>query len=170
MTEDQKRMFDDLKPLQQKVAINVISGMSNIDAYIKAGGNAKTKESKEASVSQILSNLKVKAFLDSMKQVQISDAIMSREEMMERLTRLSRANLPVRKDGTLDIVDLSDEQLEALEQVQISDGGLKVKNYSQLAAMKQLAELAGYNAASKHDHTSSDGSMSPRKNLDDFYG
>lgn len=145
MTPEQKKLFEALTPLQQKVCTNVLSGMSNIDSYKAAGGKAKTKASQEAATSELLSHLKVKAFLDSMKESAVNSAIMSRQEMMETLTRLSRVNLPLKKDGTLELTSLSPEQMEALEQVQIAESGIKAKNYSKLAAMKQLAELAGYN-------------------------
>lgn len=145
MTDEQKELFDKLTPLQQKVCTNVIGGMSNIDAYIAAGGKAKTKTSQESGASEILSNPKVKAFLDSMKQSAVNDAVMSRQEMLETLTRLARVNLPLNSAGFLDLTQLTAEQHEALEQVQISDNGIKAKNYSKLAAMKQLSDIAGYN-------------------------
>lgn len=153
MTDEQKELFDKLTPLQQKVATNVVSGMSNIDAYRAAGGKASTQESAEATVSELLSNLKVKSFIDSMKLEAVKGAVMSRQEMMETLTRLSRVNLPLNKLGLLDLSSLNDEQLEALEQVQITEDGVKVKNYSKLSSMKQLADLAGYNEAQKVEHT-----------------
>lgn len=153
MTDEQKAMFDDLTPLQQKVAISVISGMSNIDAYYAGGGKAKNKAAAEAVVSRMLSNAKVKSFIDSMKEVAVNSAVMSRQEMMETLTRFSRVNLPLNKLGFLELDSLSSDQLEALEQVQITEDGVKVKNYSKLASMKQLAELAGYNEAQKIEHT-----------------
>lgn len=153
MTDEQKELFDKLTPLQQKVATNVVSGMSNIDAYKSAGGKASTQESAEATVSEILRNPKVKSFTDSMKQEAVKGAVMSRQEMMETLTRLSRVNLPLNNLGLLDLSSLSDEQREALEQVQVTEDGVKVKNYSKLSSMKQLADLAGYNEAQKVEHT-----------------
>ena len=93
MTAEQKEMFDSLTPLQQKVAVNVISGMSNIDAYKAAGGKAKSQQAKESGASEILSHPKVKAFVDSMKAEAVSNAVMSREEMLERLSGLARANM-----------------------------------------------------------------------------
>lgn len=153
MSDEQKEMFERLTPLQQKVAINVISGMSNIDSYRAAGGKSTTQESAEACVSRMLSDVKVKAFVDSMKEEAVKGAVMSRQEMMETLTRLSRVNLPLNKSGFLELKSLSDEHLEALEQVQITEDGIKVKNYSKLASMKQLADLAGYNETQKVEHT-----------------
>lgn len=132
MTEEQKELFERLAPLQQKVAINVVSGMSDIDAYESAGGKAKTKESARASVSQILTNLNVKAFVDSMKKSAVSSAIMSRQEMLERLSELAN----------IDVSDLIKARPEELTEFK---GGFDIKLKSALQAMKQLAELEGYN-------------------------
>lgn len=153
MSENQKALFDNLTTLQQEISLNSFSGMNDIDSYKNSSGKAEKENAMSASVSEILSNPKVVAFLDSMKAVAVSDAIMSREEMMETLTAISKVDL-----SRLD--KLSPEAMEGLE----SSFGVKLK------AMNQLADLGGYKSASKHDHTSSDGSMSPKgKNLDDFY-
>ncbi|MBP5121011.1 terminase small subunit, partial [Pseudomonas protegens] len=48
--------------------------------------------------------------------------------------------------------------------------GPKIEMYDRLSAIQQLARMQGWESAQKHDHTSSDGSMSPKgKSLDDFY-
>lgn len=194
MTEEQKALFDKLTTLQQQIALNSISGMSDIDSYKNSSGKAKTIKAMEASVSQILGNVKVVAFLDAMKEVAVNNAIMSREEMMTELSILSRVktsdiiNFGYRDVETVDpktgetkivnqsywsmkdMEDLTSEELGAIEEVSVGKDGLKFKKVSRLNAMKQLSELAGYNAAQKYDHTSSDGSMSPKgKTLDDFY-
>lgn len=189
MTPEQKALFDDLRNLTQKACLNVLAGMSNIDAYTKAGGKSKTKASAEACASRMLSSAKAKAFLDSMKETAISDAIMSREEMMERLTSMSRTSMSDLIDWSVHSVtdangELAKQSVWSVKESAMQDPvamasiaeltagkeGIKIKQHSPLAAMKQLSDLAGYNEASKVDHTSSDGSMSPKgKTLDDFY-
>lgn len=169
MTQEQKELFDKLTPLQQKVCTNVISGMSNIDSYINAGGKGESKSSQEASASRMLRDVKVKSFLDSMKQAAVTSAVMSREEMLEELSLLARTNQNdlitwghrdvevVNEDGetetksqsfwTLNAMeDIKPEHLNAIEEVSVGKDGLKFKKVSKLAAMKQLADLAGYNA------------------------
>lgn len=129
MNEDQKALFDDLAPLAQKVCINIIAGMSNIDAYIEAGGKGSTKEAKESSVSKMLSNDKAVLFLDSMKAEVVNEAIMSRERMMEIQTAIAN----------MSDTDLAQMGVGFLTEMK---PGFDVK----LKAMKQLAELAGYEA------------------------
>ena len=189
MTPEQKALFDDLTSLQQQIALNSLSGMSNIDSYKNSKGKAKTQEAQEAGASEILNNPKVKLFLDAMKEEAVNSAIMSRQEMMERLTSLSRVSMndlidwgvysttdaegnEVRQSvwTVKDSASQDDVAMASIAELSASKDGIKIKQHSPLAAMKQLSDLAGYNAAQKHDHTSSDGSMSPKgKSLDDFY-
>lgn len=189
MTPEQKALFDDLTSLQQQIAINSLSGMSNIDAYKNSKGKAKTQEAQEAGASEILNNPKVKLFLSAIKEEAINNAIMSRQEMMERLTSLSRVSINDLIDwGVYSTTDADgnevkqsvwtvkesasqdDVAMASIAELSASKDGIKIKQHSPLAAMKQLSELAGYNSAQKHDHTSSDGTMSPKgKSLNDFY-
>ena len=153
MTDKQKELFEDLTSLQQKVAINVISGMNPSEAHREAGGVCKNEENRRTLASQILANTCVKMFLDSFSYQFVNEAIMSRESMMETLSAI----------GCIDSSEFSLMNSERLAELK---DGINAK----LKAMKQLAEMAGYNAASKHDHVSSDGSMTPKgRNLDDFY-
>lgn len=142
MTSEQRKLLDALKPLQRKVALNVVAGLSNIDSYYEAGGKAKTKESAEATVSELLSNPKVKAFLDSMKAAAVSDAVMSRERMLELQSQIA----------DIDSARMANMSLEELSELK---GALDIK----LKAMNQLADLAGYKAASKHELSNPDGSL-----------
>lgn len=189
MAPEQKGLFDKLTPLQQKVCTNIIAGMSNIDAYMTANKKIKNKATGEANASRMLSDAKVKAFLDSMKEVAINDAIMSRQEMMERLSNFGRTNLhdliewaemeseseegePIKQSVWMVKPSAMQDpnKMAAIAELNASKEGIKIKTHSQLAAMKQLAQLAGYESAQKHDHISSDRSMSPTgKSLDDFY-
>jgi phage terminase small subunit len=176
MTEDQKERFNKLTPLQQKVFTNVMAGMSNIDAYIAAGGKGVSQATKEANVSRMLSHAKVKSLLDEMKQSSVNDAIMSRQEMLERLSGLARVNMSdliewttkpterVTKDGEVEEVEQSlwvikdsaqqdPEKMASISEVTAGKDGFKIKQHSPLAAMKQLADLAGYNDPIKVEQT-----------------
>lgn len=191
MNDSQKALFNALTPLQKEISLNSISGMNDIDAYKKSKGKAKKLKTMEATVSQILSNPKVKAFIESMANHIVNPAIMSRDEMMEELSLVARTNnndliewgyrdveVINKETGkketvpqsywTLKSVDeINPEHMSAIEEVSVGKEGLKFKRTSKLAAMKQLAELAGYEAPIKTDLMSSDGSMSPRQMSDD---
>ncbi|QWX10253.1 terminase small subunit [Vibrio phage vB_VpP_BT-1011] len=172
MSDEQKELFEKLTPLQQKVAINVISGMSNIDSYRAAGGKSTTQESAEACVSRMLSDAKVKSFVDSMKQEAVKGAVMSRQEMLERLSNLSRVNMsdliswhtvqseddegnPIEQSvwSIKESAQMDPCVMASISEVTAGKEGFKIKQHSPLAAMKQLADLAGYNETQKVEHT-----------------
>ncbi len=193
MNEEQSALFNALTPLQKEVSLNSISGMNNIDAYKASSGKAKTDKARESSVSQILSNHKVKNFIKSMANHIVNPAVMSRQEMIERLSGLARTNMSdlitwgiqgdtattdinqdgdeidpeddINQDGDeIDPEDFADGQepqsvwvikpsalqdpakVASIAEVSAGKYGIKIKQHSPLAAMKQLAELAGYEA------------------------
>ena len=163
VTKEQQKLFDALTPLQKKVAINVIAGMNNTDAYKAAGGKGKTESAKRASVTTMLANDSVKAFIDAMTQKAVSDAVMSRQEMLERLSDLSRTNMSDLIEWRTTLAEDADgqevvqscwaikesallnaRQASSISEVSAGKDGYKIKQHSPLTAMKQLAELAGY--------------------------
>lgn len=194
MNDNQKTLFNALTSLQKEISLNNISGMNDIDAYKNSKGKAKKEATMRASVSEILTNPNVVAFIDSMANHAVNPAIMSRDEMMKELSLVARTNSNDliewgyrdvetlnKETGEKEIVpqsywtlkasdEIKPEHMSAIEEVSVGKEGLKFKRTSKLAAMKQLAELGGYNAAAKHEHSSPDGTMSPTgKSLDDFY-
>lgn len=184
MNENQKALFDALTSLQKEISLNSISGMNDIDAYKKSKGKAKTVKAMEASVSQILSNRKVKDFIESMASHIVNPFIMSRDEMMQELTLVARTNSndliewgyrdveTINKEtGKTEVVpqaywtlkasdEINPEHMSAIEEVSTGKDGLKFKRTSKLAAMKQLAELAGYEAPKQIEVTESE-SLTP---------
>jgi len=163
---DQKRMFEVLTPLQQKVVVNIIAGMSDIDSYYAAEGKAATRQSAAASVSHMLTDRNVKAYLDAMKREAVSTAVMGRTEMLERLSLLSRTPMSdliewfsIMDDSgrptgqTFWRVKESAKQnplaMASIAELTAGKDGFKLKQHSQLAAMKQLADLEGYNKPQK---------------------
>lgn len=192
MTPDQKFLFDQLTQLQQRVATNVLSGMTQRQAYIMAGGSAEDEGAMDAIASRMLSDAKVSAFMDAMKEEAVSDAIMSRKEAMEKLSLLARTDLKdlvdfgeyelgIDEESGNPIIQASwkikpqalqnPQQMAAISELTATKEGLKIKTHSPLDAIKQLSKMQGWEAAQKIDHSSKDGTMSPKgKSLDDFYG
>lgn len=178
MNEEQSALFEKLTPLQKEIALNSISGMNDIDSYKASSGKAKTLRAMETSVNQIMSNREVKAFIKSMANHIVNPAIMSRNEMMERLSGIARTNMsdlitwglesdtaPINQEGEIsDGEDMPEYQapqsvwvikpsalqdptkVASIAEVTAGKEGFKIKQHSPLAAMKQLAELAGYEA------------------------
>ena len=176
-TKNQKELYDKCTNMQRKIVINVVhTKMSNRAAYYEAGGKAKSHSSADSTVTQILSKPQVKAFYDSLIEQAAGDAIMTREESLEILTSIGRANITdlityqnyevIDKEGELvnqsavSIVDsdqLEPAQSIALQEVSQTNDGIKIKMYSKIDAIKKISEIEGWNAASKHEHSGPDG-------------
>ncbi len=133
MTHEQKNLFNALTRLQQEIALNSISGMSNIDSYKASSGKAGNQRSMESGASEILRNREVILFIDSMKETAVSDAVMSRAEMMAKLTLMAGIN----------VSDLTNASLEELTEYK---DAFKIKSQVVHTSMKQLADLAGYDS------------------------
>ena len=186
MTPEQLALYEALTPLQQRVCSTIIDNpnLSNRQAYYAAGGTAKTDDSADSSVSTMLSDVKVRSFMDSVRTQAISKKIMDREEAMEILSGLSRGKLTdivkfrtiyVGKDPVTgaDVNQTAweiDEDLQAndpdkliiISELEVGKFGPKIKTHSKIAAIQQLAKMQGWEAAQKVDHSSTDGTMSPK--------
>ena len=173
MTPEQKTLFDQLTELQQRTAINVLAGMTQRAGYYAAGGTAENDKAADAIASRMLTDAKVKAFMDAMKEAAVSEAVMSRTEALEKLSALARTDL---KDlvefGEYELGDdgegnpviqsswrIRDSALQdpakmaAISELTASKEGIKIKTHSPLAAIKQLADMQGWDAAKKVDTT-----------------
>lgn len=174
MNAEQQELFDNLTQLQQRMATNVLAGMSQRAAYVQAGGKGATETAIDSSASEILRNLQVKAFMDSMKLQAVSDAIMTREEAMKILTTLGRGNLTdIVKFKTShvgqnaetgddvhqttwtideDLQQNDPEKLMIISELEVGKNGPKIKQHSKVAAIAQLAKMGGWEAAQKFEH------------------
>lgn len=171
MNAEQKALFDKLTKLQQRVATNVLSGMSQRQAYMLAGGSANSDDSADATSSQLLSNPKVVAFMDAMKVQAVSDAIMTKDEAMKVLSQLARGNLTdIVNFRTVEIgKDMESgqpvyqtvwtipeelqrddpERLVIISELEVGKNGPKIKTHSKSAAIAQLSKMQGWDAPTK---------------------
>lgn len=181
LTAEQQQLFDALTALQKKFALAIVKGKNQTDAYKSAKGKAKG-DAMRAAASRMYANVNVQAFLASVQASEVNEAIMCREEALRRLTTLGRASLfdlaefrngmigedengePIVqaswsfKDSAL----LTPEAMAAIAELTAGPQGLKIKLHDPKAAIKQLAELQGWEAAKVVDNVSSDGSMTPK--------
>ena len=175
MTPEQKELFDQLTELQQRTATGVLAGMTQRAAYYAAGGGASTDDGADVVVSRMLSDVRVKAFMDSMKLQAVSDAMMSREEAIKILSTIGRTHLKdivkfrtshVGQDMETgeDIVqtawhlceelqDSDSDKLSIISELEVGKYGPKIKTHSPLAAIAQLAKMQGWEAAVKSEVT-----------------
>ncbi|CNJ06124.1 phage terminase small subunit [Yersinia pseudotuberculosis] len=185
LTEEQKALFDALTQLQKKFVTHILKGKNQTQAYRKAGGKAKTSDSANVSANQIFNNLKVQAFLQSVQYETVNEAIMTYEEAMERLTLMGRTtihdiatfgNYQIGEDEDgqpvfqaswkfKDSKNIKPEHLAAVAELSTGKDGLKIKLHDPKAAIKQLAEMRGWEAPKKAELTGANGGPIQTSNL-----
>lgn len=189
LTPKQEALAAKLNKVQMNTVLGVIAGKSQRQAYIDAGGNGATNEALDAAASKLLSLDKVVAFKNSLLEGVINDAILTRERALERLTLMAETEITdilefrtvevkkVGKDGEeetdeetiwlmKDSPEVERRARAAIKSVTMTKQGPKIEMYDANAAIAQIAKLQGWEAPSKVDHLSSDGSMSPKATIE----
>ena len=164
LSEIQLKLAESLTSLQRNFVINVVSGMTRRQAYIKAGGTAKKSESQDSAASNLFSNMKVRAFYDSLMNEAQSNAVMTKEQALIRLTQ--SANVTMK-----DVCDFKDVQIgedkngdpvyqtvwtfknsedipphiaACIKSVAVTREGPKIELYDSQSAIKQLGGMLGW--------------------------
>lgn len=91
MSKEQLKLYSGLTKLQKGLCIGILSGMTKRGSYKLAGGKARTPGAIDASISEILKNHAVSAFMDSMYAQQLSEVKMERDEALQILAEITRA-------------------------------------------------------------------------------
>lgn len=176
LTPEQEALSSALTKLQRQLVLGRVAGKSSRQAYYDAGGKAKDDKTADASASEILSNPKVDAFYRSLIETVTSDAVMTREKALERLTLMAETQITdilefrtveiktVGKDGE----EESDEQTiwlmkdspeiekragAAIKSVTFTKQGPKIEMYDARDAIAQLSKMQGWEAAQKVENT-----------------
>jgi len=185
LTDQQMELAAELTKLQRQFVIKLVEGKSQREAYWGAGGQSKTPRAADANAARMIATDKVKAFYDALIQQAATEAVMTREEAMARLSTIARTTVkdvakfgkrhvgdepvdPHDPDGeTKDVYqtvwemhsseDIDDAAAAAISEISASDKGLSFKLHSQLQAIQQLAKMQGWEMPSKHEHTGADG-------------
>lgn len=163
-----------LTRLQKAFVTHLVGGdLTPMQAYYKAGGRSKTDDTARASYSEILAHPNVKAFKLLLERAALSERIMTREEAMALLSKQARANIKdfanfakhqVGEDENGNPIyqsvwdfkgdgELADDDAACITELTAGRDGLKFKIQSQAQAIKQLADMAGWNAAVKQEHS-----------------
>lgn len=168
LTDEQKALFAALTALQKKYVTQLLKGKNQTDAYKKSGGKAKG-DALRAAASRLYANVNVKAFLKSVQHEQVSEAVMTYQEALERLTVMGRTSIADLATFGTQVVgeddnghpviqstwafknsdELKPEHLAAISELTAGKDGLKLKLHDPKAAIKQLAELQGWEAPKK---------------------
>ncbi|MCP9268862.1 terminase small subunit [Xenorhabdus sp. XENO-1] len=176
-SDEQKTLFDALTKLQQNFVLGILKGMNQTDAYKQAGGKAKTDDTARSAASTMLTNVNVKSFLDAMNQEAVSDAVMSRQEALERLSAMGRVSIHDIANFRNSQIGEDDEgkpvfqaswqfkdsalqnpaALSAISELTTGKDGIKLKLHDPKAAIRQLSELMGWDAPKKTELTGKNG-------------
>lgn len=178
LTKEQKELASALTNLQRKFVIELVKpNTSQRQAYLKAGGTAKTETAQDQSASEIIRRPKVKAFRDSLIEVQATSAIMQREEALAILSTNARVKMTDVADyrfvevGTdadgnpvmqtvwemKDSKDIDPALISCIKSVTMTKQGPKIELHDQQGAIKQLSAMQGWDSASKHEIAGKDG-------------
>ncbi|QLJ65563.1 terminase small subunit [Serratia marcescens] len=180
LTEEQKALFDALTALQKRFVTHLLNGANQTEAYRKAGGRAKG-DGERSKANQIVTNSNVQAFLKSVQYQAINEAIMTRTEALERLSKMGRTSLSDIADFRNCLIGEDEEgkpvyqaswafrdsalqdpeAMAAVAELTTGKDGIKLKMHDPKAAIKQLGEMMGWEAPKKVDNISSDGTMTP---------
>ncbi|OBU13023.1 terminase small subunit [Morganella psychrotolerans] len=173
LTDEQKVLFDALTKQQQQFALGILKGLNQIDAYKQAGYKAKNENAASVSASQIFGNLKLKSFLSAMSASALSDAVMTRQEALERLSAIGRASVSEMVEFSEHKMGADDDgnpviqavwrfknsalqnpqALSAISELTAGKDGIKLKLHDPKAAIKQIVDMQGWEAPKeiKHD-------------------
>jgi len=169
LTEEQKALFDALTKLQQRFVIKLLEGKNQTDAYKAAGGKAKTDDSARVQASRMITFDNVQAFLKSVQYEAINEAIMTRTEALERLSKMGRTSLSDIADFRNCLIGEDEEgapvyqaswsfrdsalqdpeAMAAVAELTTGKDGIKLKMHDPKAAIKQLGEMMGWEAPKK---------------------
>ncbi|EQA8945330.1 TPA: terminase small subunit [Serratia marcescens] len=168
LTEEQKALFDALTALQKRFVTHLLNGANQTEAYRKAGGRAKG-DGERSKANQIVTNSNVQAFLKSVQYQAINEAIMTRTEALERLSKMGRTaltdiaefkNCQIGEDeegkpvyqaswAFRDSALQDPEAMAAVAELTTGKDGIKLKMHDPKAAIKQLGEMMGWEAPKK---------------------
>lgn len=170
LTAEQQKLFDGLTPLQKRFALAIIKGRNQTDAYKAAKGKAKGNNLRKAAHA-IATNCDVLAFIKSVQGGIVDEAIMTREEALKRLSKMGRTSITDIAEFSNSVVgedeggqpvyqavwsfrnsSLQDpDAMSAISELTAGKDGIKLKMHDPKAAIKQLAEMQGWEAPKKSE-------------------
>jgi phage terminase small subunit len=168
LTEEQKALFDALTRLQKKFVTCLLNGDRQAEAYRNAGGKAKG-EGVHSKAAVMVRNGNVQAFLKSVQYEAINEAIMTRTEALERLSKMGRTSLTDIAEFRNSMIGEDEEgqpvfqaswsfrdsalqdpeAMAAVAELTTGKDGIKLKMHDPKIAIKQLGEMQGWEAPKK---------------------
>lgn len=178
LTDRQLELASKLTTLNRKFVVNLVgTNKSQRQAYIDAGGKAKSDDAQDAAASRMLADVKVKAFYDSLMESATSEAILTREEALQILSNnakvqmtdvavfgLARVGEDAEGNDVMQTVwtmkdskDIDPNVMSCIKSVTMTKQGPKIELHDQHGAIKQLSDMQGWNAPKKSELTGAGG-------------
>lgn len=132
---------------------------------------------------KLLQDNEIKTRIEELKAMAVSDAIMTREEALERLSMMARVKITDIAEFTESVIgedengdqvmgttwrilnsaDIPAHAAASIKSVTATKFGPKLEMHDPQSAIQQLAKMQGWDAPTKVDHQSSDGSLAPTR-------
>ena len=165
LNDKQRRLMAECTHMQALFTINYARlGMSKVGAWRAAGGTAKDNQTERIAASDMFRKPSVRAFYDSLMEAAASEAVMSREEALTRLSRAARVVASDVVDIETEVDDqgravsvvkvkafsaMTPEAKSAIKSVKQGRYGVELQLHDPLQAIKQLADLQGWEPPKK---------------------
>jgi phage terminase small subunit len=159
---------------QENFCLAYIETGNASEAYRRAYNAGKMKpESVNKKAHELTQDVHITARVDELRQDARSKSVMTRQEALERLSRSARVTITdiaefaervVGEDENGEPVkqtvwriknsdELTPEAAAAIKSITATKFGPKLELHDPQAAIKQLAEMEGWNSATKHEHS-----------------
>lgn len=171
LTEESfQELFDEyskgMTRLQVQFAVHVASGMTQRQAYIKAGGGASSEHSQDTQACALMGKPAVKKLYGLLLRKASEDSIMTRTESMNILSNIARARIDdfmtyefyehfddetgdkeIRvRYHTKDSNEIPPHLMQAVSSVVMTPSGPKFALKDSTAALKQLSKMLGWDS------------------------
>jgi len=167
-----------LTPKQERFCLAYLKTGNASEAY-RLSYNAENMKPETINnrASELLKNSGVAGRLAELKEKSESEAVMSRQEALERLSGYARTDLADlvefgqyeigEQDGQpiiqaswkiKDSVLQDPKKMAAISELSATKDGIKIKTHSPLSAIQQLAKMQGWESATKHELSGPNGS------------
>lgn len=179
MAEEKKYTLEELEkiltPKERIFCHEIIIDWNASRAAEKAG---YSKKSYQVIGHLNLKKLKIQQYINYIKEDIEKESGITKLRQLKELSNIAYSSIAALHNTWIErkaFEDLTDEQKAAIESIDtkivksIEDNEViniemvKIKLYSKLGALEQINKVMGYNAADKVDHSSSDGTMSPKE-------
>lgn len=162
-----------LTPKQENFCLAYLETGNASEAYRRAYDAENMKAATiHSRASELLDNSEITARLAELNKSAVTAAVMTRTEALEKLSALARTDLKdlvefgeyelgsdpesgepiIQSSWRIKPSALQDPaKMAAISELTTNKEGIKIKTHSPLAAIKQLADMQGWNAAQKID-------------------